>query len=492
MLKFLLALCMLGAVPTSAADPRAFIDAEIRAHPGQTGSYVLDRGEQALLARAWLVDHARSSIEIQYFIWSTDNIGILASEALLRAARRGVKVRVLVDDLLIDAPDKTLLALAKHPNIDIRIYNPLHSVGVPWYKRILNLITNFRGANQRMHDKTLIVDGELAITGGRNMADEYFDYDHAYNFRDRDALLIGAVVPAMRASFERFWQSELAAPVESLYDGVGLMRRHVTVRDEEVQAIYRELGEYASAGANFAPEVRAAIDAIPAEFPQLASELVWGRVDFISDTPGKNSGKDGLGGGGLSTLALAALLDSAQREVLIQSPYLVMSDEALAMFRALRQRGVRVRISTNSLASTDNLQAFSGYLNQRASLIEMGLEVREYLPDPQVQQQVMQRYAALRAKAPVFALHAKTMVVDRNIVYVGTYNLDPRSENLNTEVGVVIHDADQAGAVAAAIETDMLPGNSWDAAADDPDQFASFGKRLRAWFWSWMPIKPLL
>ena len=170
----------------SAVDPRAFIDSEIRSHPGQTGSYVLDRGEQALLARAWLVDHARSSIEIQYFIWSTDNIGILASEALLRAARRGVKVRVLVDDLLIDAPDKTLLALAKHPNIDIRIYNPLHSVGVPWYKRILNLVTNFRGANQRMHDKTLIVDGELAITGGRNMADEYFDYDHAYNFRDRD------------------------------------------------------------------------------------------------------------------------------------------------------------------------------------------------------------------------------------------------------------------------------------------------------------------
>ena len=236
------------------------------------------------------------------------------------------------------------------------------------------------------------------------------------------------------------------------------------MRDEEVQPIFRELGEYAAAGANFAPEVRAAIDAIPAEFPQLAAELVWGRVDFISDTPGKNDGREGLGGGGLSTRALATLLDSAQREVLIQSPYLVLSDEALAMFRALRQRGIRVRISTNSLASTDNLQAFSGYLNQRATLVDMGLEVREYLPDPQVQQQVMQRYAVLRAKAPVFALHAKTMVVDRNVVYVGTYNLDPRSENLNTEVGVVIHDAGQAEAVAAAIETDMRPGNSWDAA----------------------------
>ena len=492
MMKTLLALCMLWALPASAVDPRAFIDAEIRAHPGLTGSYVLDRGEQALLARAWLVDHARRSIEIQYFIWSTDNIGILASEALLRAARRGVKVRVIVDDLLIDAPDKTLLALSKHPNIDIRIYNPMHSVGVPWYKRLLNLVTNFRGANQRMHDKTLIVDGELGITGGRNMADEYFDYDHAYNFRDRDAFVIGVVVAQMRESFERFWRSDLAAPVESLYDGIGLMQRHVTVRDQEVQQIYRELGEYAAAGANFAPEVRAAINAIAADFPQLASKLVWGRVEFISDMPGKNAGHDGLGGGGLSTSALAALLGSARREVLIQSPYLVLSDEAMTAFRRLRERGVRVRISTNSLASTDNLQAFSGYLNQRDRLIEMGLDVREYLPNPQVQRQVMQRYAILRSKAPVFALHAKSMVVDGRVAYIGTYNLDPRSENLNTEVGVVIHDAAQALAVAAAIETDMLPGNSWDAAADDPDQFASFGKRLRAWLWSWMPIRPLL
>jgi cardiolipin synthase C len=230
-----------GAAPPVSplpADPRAFIDAQLQAHPGQTGSYVLDRGEQALLARAWLVDHARHSVEVQYFIWSTDNIGILASEALLRAAARGVKVRVIVDDLLMDAPDKTLLALAHHPNIDIRIYNPVHSVGVPWYRRLLHLLTNFRGANQRMHDKTLVVDGKLAITGGRNMADEYFDFDHAYNFRDRDALVIGAVVPQIRASFERFWGSSLSLPVEKLYSATALMRKHVTVADAEVQRVY--------------------------------------------------------------------------------------------------------------------------------------------------------------------------------------------------------------------------------------------------------------
>ncbi len=287
-------------------DPRTFIDAQLQAHPGLTGSYVLERGEQALLARAWLVDHARTSIEVQYFIWSTDNIGILASEALLRAANRGVKVRVIVDDLLIDAPDKTLLALAHHPNIDIQIYNPVHSVGVPWYRRLLHLITNFRGANQRMHDKTLIVDGQLAITGGRNMADEYFDYDHAYNFRDRDALVIGAVVPQILASFERFWDSSLSLPVADLYSETSLMRKHVSVRDVEVRQIYAELGSYAADRRNFAPEVRGAIDAIPANFPKLAAQLVWGQVDFISDVPGKNDGSAGFGGGGLSTAALAA------------------------------------------------------------------------------------------------------------------------------------------------------------------------------------------
>jgi putative cardiolipin synthase len=483
-----------GEAPVSSppADPRAYIDAQLQAHPGLTGSYVLDRGEQALLARAWLVDHARTSIEVQYFIWSTDNIGILASEALLRAANRGVKVRVIVDDLMIDAPDKSLLALAHHPNIDIRIYNPVHSVGVPWYRRLLHLVTNFRGANQRMHDKTLIVDGELAITGGRNMADEYFDYDHAYNFRDRDALVIGAVVPQIRASFERFWGSNLSLPVEKLYSETSLMRKHVTVQDAEVQQIYADLGAYASDRRNFAPEVRGAIDAIPANFPTLAAALQWGQVDFISDVPGKNDGSTGFGGGGLSTAALAALLQGAQREVLIQSPYLVLSDPAMALFRATIARGVKVRISTNSLASTDNLQAFGGYRAQRRELLRMGIDVREYKPDPLVQREVMQRYEALRPEAPVFALHAKTLVVDRAVVFVGTYNLDPRSENLNTEVGVLIRNADQAGAVATAIEADMLPANSWNAATDKPDGFASLGKRLRAWFWGLMPIKALL
>jgi putative cardiolipin synthase len=162
----LFAVWALLSVATFAAPAAklAFIDDEIAAHPGSTGALVLDTGADALQARAWLADHAEQSIEVQYFIWSTDNIGTLAAEALLRAADRGVRVRVIVDDLLIDAPDKSLLALAKHPNIDIRIYNPKHSVGTPLHKRALNVVTDFRGVNQRMHDKTFMVDGKVVLS----------------------------------------------------------------------------------------------------------------------------------------------------------------------------------------------------------------------------------------------------------------------------------------------------------------------------------------
>jgi putative cardiolipin synthase len=279
--------------------------------------------------------------------------------------------------------------------------------------------------------------------------------------------------------------------VEELYDGLGLMRKNVRVDHDEIQAVYRELHAYARAPENFAPEVRTALAAVPASFPQLARQVQWGEVEFISDAPGKNRNRVRLGGGGLSTAALARLIEAAREQIVIQSPYLVLSDDALALFRAARARGVRIRISTNSLASTDNLQAFSGYRNQRRRLLDLGLEIHEYRPDPAVQRQLMSRPGA-HDKPPVFALHAKSMVVDSEIAYIGTFNLDPRSENLNTEVGVIVRNAPLARALEATIDTDMQPANSWSAARDEPDRHAPFAKRSRVRFWQFLPIKPLL
>ena len=461
-----------------------YIDAQLISHPNQTGIYVLDKGSEALIARAWLTDHAQQSIEVQYFIWSNDNIGILASEALLRAADRGVKVRVIVDDLLIKAPDKSLLALAKHPKIDIRIYNPQHSVGTPLHKRLLNVFTDFRGVNQRMHDKTFIVDGKIAITGGRNMAAEYFDYNHQYNFRDRDALLLGKAVKSMQASFESFWSGKLSVPVEDLYDGIGIMQKNVTVNDTEIKQIYQELHDYANSKDNFAAEVHAAIESTPKTFELLAQQMVWDKVEFISDLPGKNKNKFNLGGGGRTTRTLAKLVEGAQTEITIQSPYLVMSDEAIKLFERAIARGVTVRINTNSLASTDNIQAFSGYRNLREQLLKIGVKIFEYKPAPEIQQNLMAGSMIIKDEnvlknPPIFAIHAKTMVIDSNTVYIGTFNFDPRSENLNTEVGIIVNNAKLAGIVEEAINIDMSPTNSWNAATDNPDQYVSLAKRSK-------------
>ncbi len=455
-------------------------------HEGKSGVYVLEKGEESLLARAWLADHARTSIDIQYFIWSTDNIGILASEAMLRAAERGVQVRVLVDDLLIDAPPDALLALALHPNIDIRIYNPMITVGTSTIKRIINVVTDLRAVNQRMHDKTALFDGMVGIVGGRNMADEYFDYDHLYNFRDRDALVMGPVVRDMEGSFGRFWESTQAVPVEKL-----LAKKLERTTPERMNAIYADLRAYAEKAENFAPEVRESLRNLPLKFDGLVHEMVWEDVRFLSDMPGKNDGHEGFSGGGLITTELVTLLRSAKEKVTIQSPYLIMPDGALDLFRQLVKQGVEVRISTNSLASTDNLMAFSGYRKQRRRILKSGVKVYEYKPDPAIRGVLIERYPKLAKEAPVFAIHAKSMVIDGETLFIGTFNLDPRSANLNTEVGILVNNRQLAAQVEQSIERDMLPENSWDG-ADNPDRFASATKLRKVKLLQVLPLKPLL
>jgi putative cardiolipin synthase len=483
----ILLLVIVIAIPSFAAselDQR--IGPLLASHPDQTGAYVLDKGEQSLLARAWLADHATSSINVQYFIWSSDNIGTLATESLLRAADRGVVVRVLIDDLLVDAPNDFLLAMADHPNISIRIYNPQHKVGTSKKRRLWNIFSNFRAANQRMHDKTFVVDGKVAITGGRNMADEYFDYDQKYNFRDRDILLLGPAAADIENSFENFWQSSLTKPVEQLLSGTA------PPTTEEIQAIYRELHLYAENRENYAPEVRQALVDLPNRFSLLIDNLVWTQVNFISDDPGKNSGEQGLGGGGRTTSQLIEKLRQAKTQVTIQSPYLVMPEGGLELFSDLIDRGVKVRISTNSLLSTDNLQAFSGYSKQRKKLLRAGIDIFEFKPQPEIQRELIDRYQQLEKKAPIFAIHAKTLVIDSRQLYIGTFNLDPRSANLNTEVGVIIDNRQLALQIEEQIEWDMHPANSWNSASEHPNRFAPFWKRTKLGFWRLFPLNKIL
>lgn len=396
-------------------------DAKLRR---STGVYALEEGDVSMVARAWLTGAAERTIDVQYFIFTGDNIGLIAVDYLLRAA-------------------------------------------------------DFRGFNQRMHNKTFIVDGQVVITGGRNIADEYFDYDHEYNFRDRDVLLLGGAAGDVQRSFEEFWTSALSVPVASL------VRSDVAPMDTAVA--YRYLHDYACDPRNFWPQVRERIAAVPTAFDRIrkSGALVRSdRVTFVTDQPGKNAGTDGIGGSGRSTEALIRLVREAKRSVTIQSPYLVTTAVSQDLFREAVARGVKVRILTNSLASTDNLDAFSGYQRERAALLDIGVEIYEFKPDAAVRRQVMT--GALQTTldyAPIFGLHAKSMVIDDQVAVIGTFNIDPRSANLNTECLAVVRDARIAGDLARAMAVDMQPENAWRTTANfNPDGTVRLGKRVAVWF----------
>ncbi len=248
----------------------------------KTGVYPLEEGDISMIARAWLSESAEKTIDIQYFIFSADNVGLIALDYLLRAADRGVMVRLLVDDIMVEADADELLALDAHPNLAIRIYNPTANIGKNLPQKLLSITSDFRGFNQRMHNKTFIVDGKVVITGGRNIADEYFDYDHEYNFRDRDVLLIGKVSGIVGNSFEQFWNDPLSVPVTDI---VGTNESGL-----DTATAYNYLHQYACNPDNFWPQVREKIRAVPAAFEliQQSGDLIWSdSVDFVSDLPGK-------------------------------------------------------------------------------------------------------------------------------------------------------------------------------------------------------------
>jgi cardiolipin synthase C len=442
-----------------------------------TGVYVLEDGGGSMVARAWLSEYAEKTIDIQYFIFSPDNVGLIACDYLVRAADRGVKVRILVDDIMVDAGVHELLTLDSHENISIKVYNPGTNLGKNIYGKLKKFASDFRSANQRMHNKTFTVDGKIVITGGRNIADEYFDFDHEYNFRDRDVLLMGKIANNVQNSFNKFWDNRLAVSVDSLVS-------------EEKGANYYDvhrfdrLHQYACNPENFWPQVRERVTNFPQTIQNIRTSglLVWtDSVEFFSDEPGKNDGSEGLSGGGASTDALLSLVRGAKYSVDIQSPYLITTEKGRALFRAAVKRGVKIRILTNSLASTDNLEAFSGYQRNRKELLETGVRVFEFRPDAEERFKVMT--GALQMKmnfTPIFGLHAKSMVVDGKIAVIGTFNLDPRSANLNTECVTVIRSRKIAAGVLMGMEEEFKPANSWETTQIfNPDSEAGNAKNLK-------------
>lgn len=443
-----------------------------------TGVYVLEDGSGSMVARAWLSEYAEKTIDIQYFIFSMDNIGLIACDYLIRAADRGVKIRIIVDDIMVDADIQDILMFDSHENISVKIYNPGVNLGKNIFSKIKKFTSDFRSANQRMHNKTFVVDGKIVITGGRNIADEYFDYDHEYNFRDRDILLLGEASKQVNNSFNEFWNSPLSKNITDIIK-------------EDTAVVYPEnrfdkLHEYACNPANFWPQIRERIANLPAAFNTIknSGDLVWvDNVAFISDMPGKNDGTNGLGGGGVSTNSLIDLIKLAKSTIDIQTPYLITTTLSRNLFREAVARGVKVRILTNSLASTDNVEAFSGYQRDREKLLATGVNIYEFRPDAAEQTRIMtgELQETLQHK-PIFGLHAKSMVIDKKITVIGTFNLDPRSANLNTECFVIVQSDKISKGVLDGMEVEFRPENSWRTTKDyNPDLEVTKFKRLKTW-----------
>jgi phosphatidylserine/phosphatidylglycerophosphate/cardiolipin synthase-like enzyme len=490
-------------------------DAFMRSSAEQPVHYatILDEGEGALVARLNLLRSATRSIDLQTYIFDTDDSARLVLDELLAAARRGVRVRLLIDQLSAITDLQTLGALAgAHQNLSLRVYNPTFGKArLNYFDYAGSVLCCFRRFNQRMHNKLLVIDDAIGVVGGRNYQDDYYDWDEEYNFRDRDVIISGPEARAMAVNFDAFWEAPRSVPVERLNDVGRLLLKHGVPAWPRPPWRKPERVERVSGLANDP-------DWVQQQFVDTAMQVE--RVRYVADLPGKHQRVEQMPAE--VAYRLDRLIGSARQEVLLQTPYLVISDAAQKLIDSLRQREQRprMRVSTNSLAATDNPIVYAlSYKYKRRNMREFGLEIYEYKPFPlyppvaglrtetdpdalpplpavraatnvhgdlrrrqpggsAVDREVLRTEtrpsflgsSAVNRPLPVtrdgarMGLHAKSLVIDRRIGIIGTHNFDPRSENYNTEGMVVIDDARFASALAASIERDIAPENSWTVA----------------------------
>jgi len=438
---------------------------------------LLDRGEDALLLRVHLIRAARSSIDIQTFIFAEDDAGFLMLDELVKAARRGVKVRVLVDQLFSLGNTQLLAALARaHVNFELRVYNPtFHKASTQPLEFAAGVLCCFARFNHRMHNKLLLVDGAIGIAGGRNYENRYFDWDDEFDYRDRDVLVAGSAGATMQASFEQFWANPHSVPLSRLRDV------SARILSDGVNAPAYALHTYSNVARVAQLSERASNAAfIGAHFAAAALRIA--DVEYFSDAADKADSSDAqsnqLG------RQITDLLGDARTEIVLQTPYLVLSREARNLFRDLRHAHpqLRVLVSTNSLAATDAFYVYALSYKYKKRYLKLGFEIHEFKPFPAEAADLVARYAALGdndeeslryrkySRAPLtrsgvrLGLHAKSIVIDGAVTLIGSHNFDPRSDNYNTESGFIIHDATFAQLVRASILRDAAPDNAWTIA----------------------------
>ena len=415
----------------------------------RTGFYDLGDGVDALAMRYVLAQRAERTIDAMYYVIKGDAAGSVLILALLDAADRGVRVRVLVDDAELPAYDRGITALGGHPNVEIRIFNPFARSSPLW----LNALTDFRRITRRMHNKAFVADNRVAVIGGRNIADEYFGASPEVMFADADVGCVGPLVSEVSAMFDWYWNHRLAVPVTSLAkspEDPDAALEALRAKMQETRATLKD-GPYAAALAN----------AVQDTLGITAQEVQWRGYEFVYDSPDKGLKHRPENLDPLITPRLLEIARTTEEELIILTPYFVPRKEAMALFRELRGRDVTVRVITNSLASTNQVLVHSGYAPARKRLLGMGVELYEINPTAE---------DLARARDGVTAgagtLHGKLFIYDRKKVFVGTFNVDPRSAYINTEMGVLIHDAARATDWTTEI-LDALPAQTYRVSMND-------------------------
>lgn len=416
---------------------------------GESAHWLLDRNQLAFTARLALADEAATSLDVQYFIWQNDASGYLLSDRILRAADRGVRVRVLMDDLGVSGPGGDVLKLDAHPLIAVRIFNPWAVRG--WrFGAAAEFLTRAPTLNRRMHNKTFIADGRFAVLGGRNIGDRYFGIYEPFVQNDLDVMVAGPLARTVTDTFDAYWNSKYSFPVAMFARD---KRPH-----QPIQATRDELRASVAASADILrpftlepTDWSSYLEELVATFAPARGEVLWESPDILDEQRPRLYAR------------YKELLASARSEVLISSPYFIPDDEFRELLRQLVRRGVRVVLVTNSLATNNHVVAHTGYRRWRREVLAAGVELYEVRADAAA----LPYYVTPPATTAHLGLHTKAVVVDRARAFVGSPNVDPRSMELNTEIGVVSDGALFAARVAALIERDISPENAWRVTMDE-------------------------
>ena len=424
-------------------------EAAARDHGGNSGFRLISSGLDGLIARIELIDAAERTLDLQYYIFRADNSGHLVSEALLRAADRGVRVRLLVDEGERLPGDSEIELLDGHPNIEVRAFNPFAYRGESKHIRALEFMLNAPRLDYRMHNKLFVVDNAVAVVGGRNIGDEYFDIDPESQFGDDDVFAAGPIVRQLSRTFDEYWNSTLAIPVRALRNG----RPSSAVLNDYRGRLSRYLGALGSDPRKYVSRI-----ASGEPYAGLMSgrlPLVWTRAQLIYDSPDKKRVDKGIEAGNLIFPPVMAACTAAQSELLIVTPFFVPGPSGVELLSRLRAQDVRVRVLTNSLEATPELPAHAGYLHYRRPLLERGVELYEMRAKPD-------REGHALAANGKYALHAKIFVFDRTRVLIGSVNFDLRSKHLNTEIGLIIESPELSQQSAVRFASLVQPANSYE------------------------------